>query len=130
LVSSFAVGPQPAGPPLLIGVGGAGAIDIGERALFAPLFLGNPPQTDLRYQWRKNGVDIAGATFGTPRTFQWKKVGQPIFTLVPGISFTVVAPEAHNGVNVLKVTNVARTAVTSPVTVTDHAHDPCVAPTR
>ena len=55
---------QTGGAPMLQTLGGAGAVDIGQRVVLTPIFVGNPPVTPLRYQWRKNGSDVAGATTG------------------------------------------------------------------
>jgi hypothetical protein len=65
LWAGFGLQAQTTLPPRLSGIGGAGAVDIGQRVVLGPIFSGTVPSGGLTYQWRKNGVDLPGATAST-----------------------------------------------------------------
>ncbi|MBI5689538.1 MAG: immunoglobulin domain-containing protein [Verrucomicrobia bacterium] len=58
------VAAQTVTPPRLSGVAGGGTVDLGQRVVFAPLYIGSPGLVTWTFQWRKDGVDIPGATGG------------------------------------------------------------------
>jgi phosphatidylinositol-3-phosphatase len=63
-------------------------VEIGESATFSVEATGSPP---LRYQWRRNGVTVTGATSGTYST-------GPTSAGDSGVSFTVVVSNSAGAV--------------------------------
>jgi hypothetical protein len=49
-------------PPLLSGVSGGGAVELGQKVTLSVVFLYTTDTTGLSFQWSKNGTDLAGAT--------------------------------------------------------------------
>ncbi len=49
--------------PRVVSIGGGGGVDPGQRVVLTPVFSGNPIID--RFQWRKDGADLAGATTRT-----------------------------------------------------------------
>jgi hypothetical protein len=53
---------QTATPPRVSGIAGAGSVDVGQRVVLAPIFTSGTALPPFQFQWRKDGLDLPGAT--------------------------------------------------------------------